>query len=80
MVLVSFSRASHLLDDDDGCFALVVNITGNFRILLRHAVLGIDDDERNVAAAYGSQRTNDAVTLDGFFFNGTLAAYARRYR
>ena len=51
-------------------------ITGDLRILLRYAVLGVDDDERNVAAAYSCQRTDDAVTLDGFFFNGTLAAYA----
>ena len=82
-VVSSFSELVHgvgvllydvpLVDYNHGGFAFLVYIASYAHVLLAKSLCGIYDDKHNVRPPYSAKGTYDAVALDRFIVNGTLA-------
>lgn len=66
-----------LVDNEYGSLSFLVYIAGNAHVPVRSVRVPINNNERNITAANGCKRADNTVTLNGFIFNRTLAAYAR---
>ena len=53
-----------------------MNHAGDLRILLGHAIVGVDEHQCHIAPANGCNGAKYAVPLQGFILNGTLTANA----
>ena len=76
-VPVSLLNRVPFVDDDDNRLPLVADEPGDFGVLLGHAVLRVDEQQRHIAAADGGNRPQHAVTLQRLVLHGALAAHAR---
>ena len=66
-----------LVDDDDTRLSGLVRKTRDLRVLLRHALVGVDQDKAHIRALDGGDGAHIAVALHGVVHLG-LASHSRR--